>query len=102
MTLIDRILGKQQPEEVPEPEESVAKERIEGRFIKLDKGWGFIVSPAIPYTRIFFHWSGLEQDTLHFTQLKKGMLCSFEPLEVPGKGIRAIKIKVEDTNERED
>jgi cold shock CspA family protein len=90
MSIINRILGKQDDE----PEQTKTSERIEGTIIKLDDGWGFISSHAIPYTRIFFHWSALNQDTLHFTQLKKGMEVEFEPMEFPGKGLRAIKIKV--------
>lgn len=90
MTLIDKILGR---EEQPEPTE-IVKERLEGKIVKLDDGWGFIVSKDVPYTRIFFHWSGLNQDTLHFTKLEKGMWIEFELLEIPGKGLRAIKIKV--------
>jgi cold shock CspA family protein len=94
MTLIDRILGR---ESEPEPE----PERIEGKIVKLDDGWGFVASKAIPYTRIFFHWSALNQDTLHFTQLKKGMTIEFEPLEIPDRGLRAIKIKVIDEDHDE-
>jgi len=91
MSIINRMLGRQDDE----PEEPIkSNERIEGRIIQLKNGWGFISSHAIPYTRIFFHWSALNQDTLHFTKLKKGMLVEFEPMEFPGKGLRAIKIKV--------
>ena len=105
MTIIDRILGKQQQVEEPMKSQEnaaskdVPRERIRGRIIKLDTGWGFIVSKDIPFTRIFFHWSALEQDTLHFTQLRKHMSVSFEPLEVPEKGIRAIRIKVEEDSD---
>lgn len=93
MKIFDRILGKEpEPEMDKEPE----MERIIGRIVKLntDDGWGFISSKEIPFTRIFFHWSALMQDTLHFTQLEKGMTVEFEPLEIEGRGIRAIKIRV--------
>ena len=100
MTLIERILGKSEPE--PEPNKMNEKnERIIGKIIKLDMdgGWGFISSKEISFTRIFFHWTGLNQDTLHFTKLERGMQVEFEVLEVENKGLRAIKIKVlEDVN----
>ena len=45
-----------------------------GKIIKVVKrtdnpnsnGWGFITSRDIPYRRIFFHWTGLKQETIHF------------------------------------
>ena len=70
--------------------------RVIGKIIKLelDGGWGFISSKDIKFTRIFFHWSSLNQNTMKFDQLKRGMLVSFVPIEVEGKGTRAIKIEV--------
>lgn len=69
--------------------------RIIGRIIKLsDKGYGFIISKDIPFTRIFFHWTSLNQDTSNFTELKKGDEVEFTPLEIENKGVRAIKIDV--------
>jgi len=71
------------------------EKRITGRIIKVsDKGFGFITSKDIPFTRIFFHWTSLNQDTAHFTELKKGDEVEFTPIEVENKGIRAIKIDV--------
>ncbi len=69
--------------------------RVIGKIIKVsDDGWGFISSKDIKFTRIFFHWTSLKQDTLRFQDLKNGMKVEFTPVEVPEKGIRAIKIKV--------
>lgn len=93
MSLIQRLLGQEEPE--PQATTRVNKpERIQGKIIKLGRGWGFITSRDIEYTRIFFHWSALQQDTLHFTELRKGMKVEFEPLEHHDKGIRAIRIRV--------
>lgn len=75
------------------PMESV----VVGRIIKLaPDGWGFISSKDIPFTRIFFHWTSLRQDTLKFLQLKAGMNVEFIPAHSDDKGTRAIKIKVID------
>jgi len=76
-------------------------EPIEGKILHVsDKGFGFITSEDIKFTRIFFHWTGLNQDTLKFTDLKKNMLVRFIPMEVEGKGWRAIKIEVLDATDR--
>ena len=69
--------------------------RVRGKIIKVSEGgWGFISSIDIKFTRIFFHWTSLKQDTLKFTELKNGMKVEFTPIEVEGKGWRAIKIEV--------
>lgn len=71
------------------------EKRIIGKIIKISpKGFGFIISKDIPFTRIFFHWTSLIQETSHFTELKKGDEVEFTPIEIDGKGIRAIKIDV--------
>ena len=68
---------------------------ITGKIIKLsDKGWGFISSTELKFTRIFFHWSGLKQSTLKFPELSVGMKVKFIPIEYKGQGWRAIKIEV--------
>lgn len=59
-----------------------------------EEGWGFILSKDIQFERIFFHWTGLSQDTLRFKKLEKYMTVEFVPIELEGKGWRAIKIKV--------
>jgi len=69
--------------------------RVIGKIIKVsDKGYGFIVSKEIPFTRIFFYWTSLNQETSHFTELKKGDEVEFTPITIEGKGVRAIKIDV--------
>ena len=69
--------------------------RVTGRIIKVsDNGWGFISSKEIRFTRIFFHWTALRQDTLKFTELKTGMIVEFTPVEVQGKGVRAVHVRV--------
>ena|SRR5215510_12692527 len=75
------------------------EKRIQGKIIKLDQseekgGWGFISSKELKFTRIFFHWTSLKQDTLKFPDLKNGMKVEFTPVEVQDKGWRAIKIRV--------
>lgn len=64
-------------------------------------GYGFIASQALPYERIFFHWSGLRQDTLRFPELKKKQKVEFilqysEKSDNHEGGYRAIKIRVLD------
>lgn len=76
--------------------------KLIGKIVKLSEdGWGFITSKDLKFTRIFFHWSSLVQDTVKFTELKVGMNVEFisqlvEPTEERPrqKGYRAIKICV--------
>jgi cold shock CspA family protein len=71
-----------------------------GRVIKVSKdGWGFISSREIQFTRIFFHWTALRQDTVPFLELKTGMMVEFTPVQIPGKGYRAIHVRVIDKKE---
>ena len=66
-----------------------------GRIIKVSKeGWGFISSRDIEFTRIFFHWTSLVQNTLKFPEIKTGMWAEFTPMQVPGKGWRAIHVRI--------
>jgi cold shock CspA family protein len=85
-------------EEVSEGDNSAVKPtdtRVQGKIIKVsDEGWGFISSKEIKFTRIFFHWTSLKQETLKFQELRNGMRVEFTPVEVEGKGWRAIKIVV--------
>lgn len=104
MSLINRILGTQSESDDNNSNIHRNKEckRVTGRIVKVDpKGFGFISSKDIPYTRIFFHWTGLQQDTRNFAELDNGLFVEFEPMKIEGKGIRAIKIKVIDENEVE-
>ena len=57
-------------------------------------GYGFISSPDLPYERIFFHWSGLHQQTLRFPALKRRMKVEFQLQHDDIQGFRAIKMKV--------
>ena len=76
-------------------ENSPTEKRVVGKIIKIsDEGWGFISSKDIKFTRIFFHWTSLKQNTVNFTELKNGMKVEFTPVEVEGKGWRAIKIVI--------
>ena len=92
-------------------EPQAGERRVVGRIIKLSKtGYGFISSKEIAFTRIFFHWTSLKQNTLNFKDLELGMHVEFTPKEVEGKGTRAIRIVVlqpanevvETANEAED
>jgi len=75
--------------------EDTAERKVVGRVIKVSKtGWGFISSRDIEFTRIFFHWTALRQDTVKFPELKTGMHVEFTPLEIPGKGWRAVHVRV--------
>lgn len=77
--------------------------KVIGRVIKVHStGWGFITSKDIKFTRIFFHWTHLRQDTLKFTDLHAGMIVEFTPVETPGKGFRAVHIRVIDTPKKEE
>mgnify|MGYP001576715603 CR=1 FL=1 len=63
--------------------------------LRLDKGYGFITSEQLPFERIYFHWTGLRQDTLRFPDLRKRMQVEFQ-LQHADRGYRAIKIKVKE------
>ena len=80
---------------VPKAGNPTEPERFIGKIIHLsNSGWGFITSEDVKFERIFFHWTGLEQDTLRFPNLTNGMKVEFTPKEYEDRGLRAIKIKV--------
>jgi cold shock CspA family protein len=84
-------------EEIENSEKPVAKvgDVITGTINNIrHEGYGFITSPDLPFERIFFHWSGLRQDTLRFPKLKKRMRVEFQLAYDEVEGFRAIKIKV--------
>lgn len=87
-------------ERVPAPttrRKEVTDQKIVGRVIKVSKkGWGFVSSKEIEFTRIFFHWTGLRQDTIPFLEMKVGMWVEFTPLQIEGKGWRAVHIRTVD------
>lgn len=94
------FIGGEQAEEVKKMTEEVEhkEEKIQGRITRVDaEGWGFISSKEREFTRIFFHWTNLVQDTLNFKALKKGMWVEFVPIEKEGRGINAIKVRVIDS-----
>lgn len=92
--IFERFMNE--PDTKPDAPSMMDEKRITGRIIKLaDKeGWGFISSKDVPFTRIFFHWTSLKQNTLNFKDLRVGMKVEFVANEVVGKGWRAIKIEV--------
>lgn len=66
-----------------------------GKITFIDEsGWGFILSKDVPFTRIFFHWTQLRQDTLNFKDIEEGMKVEFIPKEIQDKGYRAYRIKI--------
>ncbi len=96
MTKIGEMVGEALADFKPTESETKPEEkRVTGKIIKIsDEGWGFISSKEVKFTRIFFHWTSLKQNTVNFTELKNGMKVEFTPIEVEGKGWRAIKIVV--------
>lgn len=79
-------------------------DKITGKITKVHRegGWGFIISEEIKFTKFFFHWTGLSQDTLKFPELQAGMKVKFVPINLTEevkegekkRGPRAIKIEV--------
>lgn len=99
----DLTTGKTRKLEAEIEQSKVAKpgDTIEGTINNIvttqgDKkgGYGFISSPQLPYERIFFHWTGLRQDTLRFPDLRKRMRVEFQLQHNEQDGYRAIKIMV--------
>ena len=74
---------------------------IKGKILSLnDKGYGFISSTDLEFTKIYFHWSALNRNTVNFKDLKKGMKVEFKLIKLE-RGYRAIKIQVIE-NEKND
>lgn len=104
MGIFERMQKLTKPESIKESSE-IAKhgDTIKGTITNLvtgdeskgkKGGYGFITSPSLPFERIFFHWSGLSQQTLRFPQLRKRMRVEFQLQHDEFNGYRAIKIKV--------
>ena len=71
------------------------EKRVIGQIVATKpSGFGFIVSPDIPFERIYFHWTGLRQNTLRFPMLKRGMKVEFQPQHRGERGYRALHIEV--------
>jgi cold shock CspA family protein len=71
------------------------KEQIEGKIIGLKPGgYGFISTLEIPFERIFFHWTGLKQETKRFMQLNVNDKVKFTPVKNEIRGWRAVNIEV--------
>lgn len=72
--------------------------KVKGKIIKVsEEGWGFIIAPDIPFTRIFFHWTSLVHDTKKFPDLKRGMHVEFVAVDKgENRGYHAIKVRVVD------
>lgn len=86
--------------DIPNPEdEGMDGKTVTGKIIKVkeESGYGFIVTPSLRFTRIFFHWSALLQSTLNFKELAKGMEVEFTLKRFP-QSWRAIKIRVTNAN----
>jgi cold shock CspA family protein len=79
---------------------SVDNTEYEGKIIDVNgRGFGFISCKEIPFTRVFFHWTGLRQNTLKFPALKKGMKVKFFKIIInhpvtKEEQIRAVRITV--------
>lgn len=80
-----------------EIEEASLPNRIRGKIIHLndDEGYGFIESKeeSLKFRRIYFHWTGLLQDTKTFEMLNMNDELEFTPVE-GAKGWKALFIKV--------
>lgn len=99
----DLTKGKVEKLEIESVKSKIAKTgdvirgTINNLVVSSDKkkgGYGFISSPELPFERIFFHWTGLKQDTLRFPELTKRMKVEFQLQHDDTNGYRAIKISV--------
>lgn len=98
---MSRIIGSLPPfnmtqmNETKENEVIYQTEKTLGKIVKLSPtGWGFIISPSHEFTRIFFHWTALQQNTLNFSELKIGMSVKFYTQKYKEQGVRAYRIEV--------
>ena len=71
------------------------EKRIEGKIIAVNKrGFGFISSITIPFTRIYFHWTNLLPQTINFIDLKRNDPVDFICEKKADGSYRAVKIDV--------
>lgn len=94
----DLTKGKVIKEEKAQEEASKAQvgDNLVGVINNVRKeGYGFITSEQLPFERIYFHWTGLRQDTLRFPEVKKRMRVEFQlQYDKFRNSYIAIKIKV--------
>jgi len=99
MSIMDSFKPLDEPFVDPKPHDNV---RVRGKIFLINEGgYGFIISKAIPFRRLFFHWTFLEVNTLTFDKLEEGMIVEFKPIELPDKRWRAIKIMVLENEDTE-
>lgn len=73
-------------------DDSIITKRINGTVIHINsKGYGFINSPSVPFTRIFFHWQSLHH-TINIMDMHEGDKVSFELRKNDDGGFRAIRV----------
>lgn len=71
------------------------EKRVEGKIIAVNKrGFGFISSKEIPYTRIYFHWTNLLPQTINFADLKRSDPVDFICEKKPDGTYRAVKVDI--------
>jgi hypothetical protein len=71
------------------------EKRIEGKVILINKrGYGFISSIEIPYTRIYFHWTNLVPQTINFAEIRRGDPVDFVLEKKDDGTYKAIKVDV--------
>ncbi len=93
MSLINSILnGGKAKEDKPNDD----SRKFQGKILKLyKKGYGFLSTPELEFTRVFFHWSVLTRDSPKFPDLAPNMPVEFSAREFDEKGWRAIMVKVD-------
>ncbi len=69
--------------------------KFTGKILRLyRKGYGFLSTPELEFTRVFFHWSVLTRESPNFTELTPNMSVEFTAREFEDKGWRAMMVKV--------
>jgi cold shock CspA family protein len=75
------------------------KKAITGKIIYLHpKGWGYINSHEIEFSKVYFHWTGLHNN-LNFKTLQKNDVVKFNALKRE-KGWKAINIEAYNEQEQ--
>ena len=71
------------------------EKRFVGKIILVNKrGYGFISTKEVPFTRIYFHWTNLLPQTANFAELKRGDEVEFNLVHKEDGTYKAIKIDV--------